>query len=114
MKLLEAKGIEAIELLADLFEPITVIAQDAEVLRCFQTDQRVKAIKFLLKKHPHEVLQMMAICEGVPVEDYQPAVYELPAKLLEIVNHPEISKLFTSQAQTKAPSSGSATETTTE
>ena len=112
MKLLEVKGAEAIELLADLIDPITEIAGDAEVLQCVQTGQKAKAVKFILKKHPKTILTIMSICEGVPVEEYNPTVTELPAKILEIVNHPDIAKLFTSQVQTEASSFGLATEIT--
>ena len=114
MKLLEVRGEEALSLLGDIFDPIVVLAQDPEILHCIETGQKVKAIKYALKKHPKTILELMALCEGVPVEDYKPAIYELPSKLLEIVNHPEVAKLFTTQAQTAAPSIGSATEITTE
>lgn len=110
MKLLEVKGTEAIEMLADLIDPISEIAADAEILACIQTEQKAKAIKFALKNHAKEIVQILAICEGVPEEDYHPSVVEIPAKILEIVNHPDIAKLFTSQAQTEALLSGSVTE----
>lgn len=113
MKLLEATGTDAIEMLADLFDPITEIASDEMILKCIQTGQKAKAIKFALKRHAKSIVEIMAICEGVPAEEYKPSVPELPGKLLEIVNHPEIAKLFSSQVQTEAPSSGLATEATT-
>lgn len=112
MKLLEAKGTEAIELLADLIDPIADIAVDNEILMCIQTNQKMKAIKFALKNHSKAILELMAICEGVPIEEYRPSVPELPAKLLEIVNHPDVAKLFISQAQMEAQHFGSATEDT--
>ena len=110
MKLLEVTGTEAIELLADLIDPITEIAADEEILACIQTGQRAKAIKFAMKNHSEDLLMLMAICEGVPIEDYHPSLVEIPSKILEIVNHPDIAKLFTSQAQTEALRSGSVTE----
>ena len=112
MKLLEVKGTDAIELLADLIDPIADIAGDAEVLKCIQTGQKLKAIKFALKKHAKSIIEIMAICEGVPADEYKPSVPELPSKILEIVNTPEIEALFTSQVQTEASSSGLVTENT--
>ena len=112
MKLLEAKGVEAIEMLADLIDPISDIASDAVIIKCIQTNQRAKAIKFALKNHAKTIVEIMAICEGVPKDEYNPTVTELPSKLLEIVNHPDIAKLFTSQAQMEEPYSGSVTGNT--
>lgn len=112
MKLFEATGEEAIELLADLLDPIVEISSDVEMMRCIQTDQKLKAIKFALKNHPKQIIQIMALCEGTPLEDYHPKAYELPAKLLEILNHPDVSRLFITQVQTEAPSSGLAMEST--
>lgn len=112
MRLLEVTGTEAIELLADLIDPITDIAQDADILKCIQTNQKIKAVKFALKNHAQTVIEIMALCEGVPVDEYNPYITELPGKILEILNHPDIAKLFTSQVQTEAPSSGLATENT--
>ena len=114
MKLLEARGEEAITLLADLLEPISIVCQDKEFLHCIETGQKSKAIKYAMKNNPKAILEIAAICEGVPVDEYQPFTFELAGSLLKIMNHPDVSKLFTSQARMKAPNSGSATETTTE
>lgn len=112
MKLLEAKGVDAIEILADLLDPIAEIAKDGEILSCVQTGQKLKAVKFAMKRHAKTILEILAICEGVPVEDYHPSVLDIPAKLLEVVNTPEVESLFTSQVQTQASSFGLATEST--
>lgn len=113
MKLFEAKGEDAIELLADLLDPISIISTDQKVVTCLRTKQYIKAIKFGMKSHPKETLQILALCdEGCPAEEYHPSALEIPVKLLQILNHPDVGKLFTSQAQTEAVSSGSATEST--
>lgn len=112
MKLLEATGTEAIELLADLIDPVSELLTDEEIVKCIETKQNLKAVKFALKRHSKEVLEVMAICEGVPVKEYRPRLADIPAMLLEILNNPDIAKLFTSQAQTAEPSFGSVTEIT--
>lgn len=110
MKLLEAKGVDAIEMIAELMEPIAEISQDKEIGYCLHSNQAYKAVMYAMKKHPKTVLKLMAICEGVPVEEYAPSVPEIPAKVLEIINHPSILPLFTSQSQIEETYSGSATE----
>ena len=113
MRLFEAKGEDAILLLADLIDPVAEIAMDQDIVRCLRTKQNMKAIKFSMKRHPKEVLELLAVCDaGCPVSEYKPNALEIPVKLLQILNHPDVAKLFISQAQTEAVSSGSATEIT--
>ena len=108
MKLLEVTGAEAFEMAADLFDPIADIASDAEILKCIQTNQRAKAIKFALKKHSKAMIEIMAICEGVPVSEYKKNLPEMMKDVLTVMNHPIVADLFTSQAQNEETSSGSA------
>ena len=112
MKLLEVTGAEAFEMMADLFDPITDIASDVEILKCIQTNQKVKAIKFALKNHSKAMAQIMAICEGVPLEEYNKSLPEMMKDVLTVMNHPIVADLFTSQAQNVETSSGSAMEST--
>lgn len=112
MKLLEAKGEEAISLIADLMMPVYELMQNEKVADCIRSKQAYKAIMFALKENTKTVLEIMAIAEGVPVEEYHPSVPEIPAKIMEIVNHPAFEPLFTSQTETTATSSGSVTENT--
>lgn len=108
MKLLEVTGAEAFEMMADLFDPITEIASDIEILKCIQTNQRAKAIKFALKKHSKAMAEIMAICDGVPLEDYHKSLPEMMQDVLTVMNHPIVADLFISQAQNDETSSGSA------
>ena len=114
MKLLTATGEEAFELMADLIDPISDIAADADILRCYKTNQKMKAIKFAMKKHPKTMTEIMAICEGVPVSEYKKTAPEMLIDVLTVVNHPTVAVLFTSQAQdvNSVTSSGSVTENT--
>ena len=122
MKLSDYKGEEAIEVLADIIEPLTAILGDKD-LREFVADNkgkkipRIAYIKPILKNHPKEVIEVLAGIEKEPVEEYEKKVniLTLPMKLLELVNDPQMQSLFTSQGQTDMnlkPHSGSATENT--
>ena len=113
MKLREIKNERAIELLADMFDPIMEIASDDKVVSAARSDNKILMVKVILKEHSRAVFELMAMTEGVPVEDYECNVMTLPAKLVELFNQPEFEFLFQSQGQkTENTSFGSATENT--
>ena len=114
MYLLEAKGEAAFELMAALFDPITDIMSDADILACIQTDQRMKAAKFALQRHPKEIILILATCYGVQPEEYQKTAPEMLADLLKVANDPTVVGLFQSQVQSSEANSGSAMENTEE
>ncbi len=100
------KGEEAVEVIANLVEPSAVIIGDSKVRELVaQEDGRVKAVKHALKHHKKEVLQIMAILEGVDVDNetdfrrYVESVnfFTLPKNLLAIFNDPDVQELFLSQ-----------------
>ena len=78
-------------------------------------ENRFKAIGLAIKNHKKAVMQILATMDGVPVDEYKCNVFSLPVKILEILNDPDLVKLFTYQGQTgDANSSGSASENTEE
>ena len=114
MKLSEYHGEAALDILADLIEPTGEIMSDKEIGRVFKKN-RFKAIGLAIKNHKKAVMQIMAIMDGVPVEEYKCNVLTLPVKILELLNDPALVQLFTYQGQTgDANSSGSASENTEE
>lgn len=112
MKLLEAKGEEAIGILAELMIPFAELAADVTIAHCLKSNQTYKAVMFALKKYPKTVLRFLAICEGVPYEEYKPTVLEIPARLMEVLNDPTVQALFFTPEQTTENYGGSATEIT--
>ena len=113
MKLNEIKNEKAIELLADMFDPITEIATDAEVVSAARSSNKIEMAKRILKGHSRAVFELMALSEGVPADEYECDILTLPVKLVELFNRPEFNFLFQSQGQkTGETSFGSATENT--
>ena len=96
MKLSEIKGEKAIEVFADLLEPVGKILSDEEV-RKLLTDNasKIEIIKTMLKNHSKEVIEMMAIIDDVPVENYEVNFATLPMKLIELFNDEAVGQLFT-------------------
>lgn len=114
MKLLsDYKGEEAIDVLADIIEPLALICADEEI-RKLQKDKKketapIHYIKVALKNRKAEVLAILARIEGVPVEEYKKTVnvLALPMQILAVVNDPVIKSLFQSQSQTSSTSHAS-------
>jgi len=110
MKLSEVKNEAALEMLADLLEPVAEILADKEISQAISAGKKMQAIKSAIKKHKKAVFTMMAILDGVPVESYTCNIITLPMKLIEILNDEELAAFFTSQVQSlAADDSGSVT-----
>ena len=107
MKISEIKGQAAIDALADLLDPMSIILTDKKVIEALRTQNRLKAMQVMLKSHPKEVVEMLAILEGEDPNTYEPSLAVLPLKLLQFFNDPEIKELFFSQEQTKDETSSS-------
>lgn len=113
MKLSDYRGEDALDILADLLEPATEVFGDKEFARIYKTETIVKAVKYALKNHKSEVIEMLAVLDKEDPETYKPGLLTIPARLIEILNDPELVSLFTSQVQKKEKtSSGPAMEST--
>ena len=70
MKLSEYRNEAAIELLADILEPATKILADEKIKELIN-GPRISLIKYVLKNHKSEIIEILAIMDGVPVEEYE-------------------------------------------
>lgn len=117
MKLSDYKGEAALDLLADMIEPAAEIFADKNVAEGLQNGNMMAAIKCAIKNHKKSVIQLLAAIEGEDAESFaeKVTVFTLPSKLLEILNDPEMLRLFGLQGRTgDATSSGSVLENTKE
>lgn len=124
MRLSDFKGEEALDVLADIIEPMTFILADEEIQKmrkeAAEKKKTVPYIKFVapaIKNHKAEIIQVLARLQNQTVEEYKAdlSLATLPMQVLEFINDPEIQKFFTSQSQspeTQSASSGSVTEST--
>lgn len=112
MKLAEYKNEDALDLMADLLEPVATILADQEFVGLAQKNvSKIELIKHVMKKHGKEIIAILARIDGVPVKDYTIGALEIPKRLLEIINDPEMASFFQSQGQTVVGvHSGSVTE----
>lgn len=114
-RLSEYRDEEALDLLADILNPVVEIMQDEKVQKFFDKNSGEKmtvadVVTLVIKAHKKAVMQIMAALEGVPSEEYHCNIFTLPAQLMQVVNDPDLRAFFALQGQTdSASTSGSAT-----
>lgn len=105
---------KSLDILADIFDPYTTLMKDPNFSQLFATNV-YEAIKYACREHKKEVIEIAAVLNGVPVEEYVVNPFTLPITLFATIGaYSKINaNLFTSQAQnSEDASSGSATENT--
>ena len=95
-KLSEYKNEEALDLLADILEPVAHIFADKDFVEQLQTN-KMSAIQHVIRNHKSDVLMIMARLEGVSVEEYQCTIFTLPMALINMLNDPDLIDFFKSQ-----------------
>lgn len=111
MKLSEIKGERALEVIADLIEPITNIASDKNCKGAFvthpeegETNEEAVArnikekIPTLLKSHKKDLVNIVGTLEGKNAEEL--SLIEITHSVLEMLNDKALLQLFFSAGQT--------------
>lgn len=126
MKLSDVKGERALDVIADIIDPIANIASDKEAMEMFSRKklpegktvqeyalERVKrSAPKLLKNHKSDIIQILAAINGVDAEEYGKnlTVFQLVQDTADLLSDEAVITFFTS-AQSET-SSGSAQEST--
>lgn len=114
--LADIKGDAALDLVADLIEPVTKIMSDPVVAAAYRgTDEepgsKAKAIKAAIKTHKKEVTTILALMDEKDPKTYQPSAMVIPVRLMQLLNDPDMNDLFTSPDQiSEENTSGSVSE----
>ena len=103
MKLTEIKDEAALDLIADLIDPVSEIASDKRIIELIKKGDRKAVIKALIKNHKKSIIEILAACEGVPVEEYHINVLSLPIKLVQLFNDPDLIDFFVSAGLMEDP-----------
>lgn len=82
---------EELDLFAELIDPFSEILQDKAVK---EAGNVLKSVKIAVKNHKQAVLQIFALLDGVPVEEYHITALAIPAKLVALLNDPALQDLF--------------------
>lgn len=111
MRLSDFKGEEALDVLADIIEPLSNIITDDDIQRMAkEKDTPVLAmVKPAIKNHKKDLIAILARLENLPVEEYEETMtlITLPKQVLELLNDPEVQSLFQSQGESEMISSAS-------
>lgn len=96
MRLSDIKGENAIDVLAELMDPIVEIFSDPDVKKSYE-ENKIKAIKTALKGHRKAVIHMMAVLNMKTDEEYLENLNmaTLPKDIFDLLNDPELESLFT-------------------
>ena len=110
-KILDARGDEALDVLAELLEPVGEIASDAEISGMMQGGKGtiMDLCRAMLKNHKDAVVRIMAIDDGRTPEEERGILSALtiPARLLKILSVPAVRELLFGSAETETPATGS-------
>jgi hypothetical protein len=116
MKLSEIKGDDAIDIVAEMIDPVTEILADEEIVSAYQAGKPdLLVIKMVLKNHKKAIKTILALLNGENPETYEPNILVLPFMIKDLLSDEEFMSLFHSQGQKMGDASfGSAMETTKE
>jgi hypothetical protein len=111
-RILDARGDEALDVLAELLEPVGNIAKDPEISGKMRTGGGGTILEFiasLLKTHKEDVIAIMALDDGVTVEEERRFVTALtiPGRLIRLIKTPVVHELLFGSAATNDPANGS-------
>lgn len=93
-KSIEASNADELSKFADLLEPIAVIFGDKELKDVYKSGNLIAVVQAMLKRHPKEVVQALAILDGADPAFYKVNLLTVPAKIISLFNQPGVEDLF--------------------
>ena len=105
MKLSESKGEKALDVLAEIIEPAVEIMQDKKIVAAAKAGKTLEIVKCACKDHKKAVITILAVLDDADPDTYEVGVLTLPAKILELLNDPDIQAVFTSPPNKEAKKS---------
>lgn len=118
--LADVKGDAALELTADLIDPVTEIMSDPAVAAAYRGTEKepgskAKAIKVAIKTHKKAITTILALMDEEDPKTYEPSAMVIPVRLLQILSDPDMNSLFILPDQSSEENtSGSASENSKE
>lgn len=116
MKLSDFENEEALDLLANIIDPLSVIMTDEEFVDTVRSGKpKLLIAKTAIKNHKKELVEIIATMHGETPDIYRFNIITLTADILDLINDPELESVFISQGQKMLKGSfGSAMESTEE
>ena len=89
MKLSEFKDEKALDLVADIIEPLSILSVDEDFVNAVKSGNKLKAIKIALKEHQKEIITILALLDGEDPSNYHFNLLQIPKKVMSIINELE-------------------------
>lgn len=103
MKLSELQDGDALEVYAELLDPVTKIAADKEFQEIYNSKKPyLFMVKHLLKNHKEETMEILAIANGKKKEEFHANFWEIPKMIKEIWDDANFQNLFQLQQMTNS------------
>lgn len=102
MNLSDVRGEDALDAMADLLDPVTKIAADKEFANLYQSKPLLFSVKYALKNHKKEILEILAIMNCEDPDTFNPGFWELPKMVFEVLDDENVRSLFQSQQMKKS------------
>ena len=107
MRLSDIKGVDALDVIADILDPVTTIAADEEVQKVIsERKPYIIMAQVILKRQKEAILEVLAILNQQDPKDFKPSLIELPIMLVQLIKdvkeNKELADLFLSQEMTTA------------
>lgn len=111
MKLSDYKNEDALDLLADLIDPVSDIMTDAELRKVAESADKMAIAKYVLKNKQKQVVEILARMDGKTPKTYSATITEMFAQIMDVLNDKVMFDFFAAQAQKlNGASSGPVTE----
>lgn len=119
MRLSEITGVDAIDVIAEILEPVATILADEEIRKTIEARKPYLIIaKVILKRQKEAILEVLAILNQTDPREFKPSLIELPIMLVQLIQdimeNEELVSLFHLQEQMKASVSSIPVMETTE
>ncbi len=106
---------DAIDLIANLLDPVSRILAVEKTKEVFETKTVIEIAVYILKNFKQEALEIVCVINGEDPQKWKFTAYDVINTLTEVLNNPQIMEVFGLRSQKEeSDSSGSATEITEE
>lgn len=118
-RILDTRGDESYDVLAELLDPISEIMQDEKITSIMKTNgggTKLDLVKAILRDHKDSATAIMAIDDGKTIEEERNSlsVFTLPARLLRLMAVPAIRDLLFGAAEETNSANGSSSASESE
>lgn len=96
-KITDIKGEEALDVLADIIEPVAEIMTDDKIQELVKEKNKLRLITVVLKEHKESIIEILSVIDGVPASEFKAKmnILTLPYKVMELFNDKDLIAFFT-------------------